>query len=257
MSMRAAFIPELILGEVTHHRRRPAEHELSYPVFSLRLPLSAMTRLPGLGLPVNRFGWVAFNEGDHGRRDGSALLPWIREILERHHAHADGEIELVCFPRMLGYAFKPVSFWICRDAAGAVRAVLAEVHNTFGEAHNYLLVNADGSALRSGQTLSAPKVFHVSPFLEVKGEYTFRFHFGPGRFLARIDYADATGTVLTTRLSGKCVALTRSNLRQAALRFPFQAMVTTVRIHWNALLLWWKSVPHFAKPHPPLEEPSR
>lgn len=248
---------ELILGDVKHHRRQPAEHRLSYPVFFLRLQLSAISRLPKLGLPVNRFGWVSFNERDHGARDGSPLGPWIRRLLDRHQVKADGEIELICFPRMLGYAFNPVSFWICHDAAGAVRAVLAEVHNTFGEAHNYLLANSDGAALRDGQTLSASKVFHVSPFLEVKGGYTFRFHFGPARFLARIDYADETGAVLTTSLSGDGVTLSRASLRRAALKFPLQAIATIARIHWHALLLWRKSVPYFTKPHPPLEETSR
>ena len=257
MIMSSAFVPGLIQGDVIHHRLRPAEHRLSYPAFFLRLPLSGIARLPALGLPVNRFGWVAFNERDHGARDGSAPEAWIRAILERHQVDVEGEIELICFPRMLGYAFKPVSFWICHDASGAVRAVLAEVHNTFGEAHNYLLVNDDRTPLRNGQDLSVPKVFHVSPFLEVKGGYTFRFHFGPGRFLARIDYADETGTVLTTSLAGDCVPLTRVSLRRAALKFPLQAIATVARIHWNALLLWWKSVPYFSKPHPPLKETTR
>ena len=255
--MRTAYIPELILGEVTHHRRTPAEHSLRYPVFFLRLPLSGLARLSGLGLALNRFGWVGFDERDHGLRDGSPLTPWIRAILDHHHVDADGEIELVCFPRMLGYAFKPVSFWICRNAEGDVLAVLAEVHNTFGEMHAYVLRNDDGSALRNGQSVSAAKVFHVSPFLEVKGTYTFRFHFGPGRFVARIDYADETGAVLTTCLAGECVALTRASLRRAAFRFPFQALATIARIHWNAFLLWWKSVPSFAKPPPPLKETTR
>lgn len=255
--MHEAFIPQLIRGDVMHHRLRPAEHRLSYPVFFLRLPLSQLSGLPALGLPINRFGWVTFDERDHGARDGAPLQQWIHGILDRHQIPADGEIELICFPRMLGYAFKPVSFWVCHDAAGAVRAVVAEVHNTFGEAHNYLLANADRSPLRSGQTLSARKAFHVSPFLEVKGGYQFRFHFGPNRWLARIDYADETGTLLTTSVAGECVALTRSSLRRAALRFPLQAAATIARIHWNALLLWWKSVPFFSKPHPPLKETSR
>ena len=240
-----------------HHRLRPAAHRLSYPVFLLRLPLSGLLRLPRLGLPVNRFGWVTFDERDHGARDGAQLAPWIRGILERHRIPADGEIELICFPRMFGYAFKPVSFWLCHDAAGSIRAVLAEVHNTFGEAHNYLLANDDRSPLRSGQTLSAPKVFHVSPFLEVKGGYQFRFHFGRERWLARIDYADESGVVLTTSISGDCTALTRSSLRRTALRFPLQALGTIARIHWHALRLWWKSVPFFSKPHPPLKETSQ
>lgn len=248
----------LIRGEVIHHRRTPASHRLSYPACLLRLPLSRLHELPAHGLPVNRFGWMTFDERDHGRRDGWPLEVWMRALLRRHRVSADGEIELVCFPRMFGYAFKPVSFWLCRDAAGAVRAVLAEVHNTFGEAHNYLLCNDDRSPLRNGQSLTAQKTFHVSPFLEVAGRYAFRFDFGPGRFLARIDYTDAVGaTVLTTSVSGDCEPLTRAALRRARLHFPLQAIAVVLQIHWNALLLWCKSVPFHSKPEPPLKETSR
>lgn len=255
MNADTTLLPELIRGDVMHHRTRPAEHSLSYPVFCLRLPLSSLPRLPALGLPVNRFGWVAFHERDHGRRDGSSLEAWVCGILREHDVAADGEIELVCFPRMFGYAFKPVSFWLCHDAAGAIRAVVAEVHNTFGEAHNYLLANADRSPLRTGQTFSAPKVFHVSPFLDVSGSYEFRFHFGPGRWLARIDYLDPAGvTLLTTSLTGAAMPLTRATLRSVRWQFPLQAFGTIARIHWNAFLLWCKAVPYFSKPNPPPKE---
>ena len=91
----------------------------------------------------------------------------------------------------------------------------------------------------------------------MKGGYTFRFHFGPGRFLARIDYADETGTVLTTSMAGHCSVLNRASLRRVALKFPFQALGTVARIHWHALRLWLKSVPYFTKPHPPLKETTR
>ncbi|MEP6702376.1 MAG: DUF1365 domain-containing protein [Betaproteobacteria bacterium] len=252
-----AFIPELILGEVIHHRTRPVEHRLEYSVFCLRIPVTAIPALPRFGLPAGRFGWVTFSERDHGPRDGSPIEAWIRRILAEHQVEADGEIELVCFPRMLGYAFKPVSFWVCRDRSNAVRAVLAEVRNTFGESHNYLLSHDDGSPLLNGQALCAQKVFHVSPFLDVKGTYTFRFHFGPGRWLARIDYADESGAVLSTSLGGESVPLGRATLRRAALRFPVQAFATIARIHWHALLLWAKSVRLFTKPHPPAKETTR
>jgi DUF1365 family protein len=255
MSTATRAAPALIRGVVSHHRLHPAEHELSYPALCLRLPLSRLGELPALGLPVDRFGWMTFDARDHGRRDGSSPEAWIREILREHRVEAGGEIELVCFPRMLGYAFKPVSFWLCHDRAGAVVAVLAEVHNTFGERHNYLLAHDDRTPLRSGETLAAEKAFHVSPFLKVEGGYRFRFHFGPQRWLARIDYVDTDGaTVLSTSLSGEAQPLTRAALRRARWQFPFQAFGTIARIHGHALRLWWKSVPFHAKPAPPLKE---
>ena len=108
----------------------------------------------------------------------------MRRLLAEAQVRANGEIVLYCFPRMLGYVFNPVSFFVCHDAAGTVRAVLAEVNNTFGESHCYLLAHADGRALVSGETMTAPKVFHVSPFFPVAGHYEFRFHFGSGRWRA-------------------------------------------------------------------------
>ena len=250
-------LPELIFGDVIHHRLRPSAHRFSYRVFFLRVPLDAIDALPRLGVAVDRFGWITFARRDHGARDGSSLHAWIEEILACQGISGVDSIELICFPRMLGYAFKPVSFWVCRAARGSVRAVVAEVRNTFGEAHNYLLANADGAPLRNGQALRAAKVFHVSPFLAATGGYTFRFHFGPERWLARIDYADTNGLVLTTSLGGVAEPLTRRTLRRARWSFPVQAIATIARIHWNAALLWIKAVPHFAKPEPPARQTTR
>ena len=238
---------EVIVGRVRHKRLSPTTHEFCYPMFMLRLPMTQQP--PGVpGLSRGRFGWVSFDERDHGARDGSSSLQWLRQTLSRHGIETVGDVDLVCFPRMLGYAFKPVSFWICRDAEGAVRAVVAEVHNTFGEAHSYVLCNADGRPIDSDQTLTAAKAFHVSPFLEIAGVYCFRFDFGPGRFVAHIDYFDASGAVLETSVAGRSRPLTRMSLLRASIRFPLQALATALRIHWHALLLWRKRVPYHAKP---------
>ena len=105
--------------------------------------------------------------------------PGSVRLLASESVDADGEVVLHAFPRMLGYVFNPVSFWVCHDREGRVRAVLCEVCNTFGEQHNYLLAHPDGRPLVSGETLRARKVLHVSPFCEVKGGYRFRFHFAP------------------------------------------------------------------------------
>ena len=258
MTHVASSRPALIIGQVLHHRLHPVAHRLTYPALCLRLPLSRLRDLPRLGLPVNRFGWLTFDARDHGARDGLSLIDWIHGVLRDHAIDAAGEIELICFPRMLGYAFKPVSFWVCRDASGGVRAVVAEVRNTFGEAHNYLLANDDGSRIRNGQTLTAAKRFHVSPFLAIEGRYAFRFQFDGDRWLARIDYADATGRlVLTTSIAGESVALDRASLRRARYRFPLQAFSVVARIHWNAFLLWCKRLAFHTKPEPIPEKTTR
>jgi DUF1365 family protein len=127
--------PCVILGEVMHRRSRPTHHAFTYPAFCLRLPLSRLPALGAGGIRHNRRGLVSFHERDHGPRDGSSLETWIRDLLRREGIAAEGEVVLHAFPRILGYVFNPVSFWVCHDREGGVRAVLAEVEKTIGERH--------------------------------------------------------------------------------------------------------------------------
>jgi DUF1365 family protein len=242
--------PGIVAGEVMHRRTRPATNAFTYPAFCLRLPLSQLSALPARGVAWNRRGLVAFHDRDHGPRDGTPLAAWMRGLLARENIEADGEIVLYAFPRMLGYVFNPVSFWVCHKADGSVRAVLAEVNNTFGETHHYLLAHPQGAPLKSGETLTARKVFHVSPFCHVKGHYTFRFHFGPCRWLARIDYFDGDGdsVLLETHVSGKVQALDAAAARRLLWRYRWFTLAVVMRIHWHALRLWTKRVPFVSKP---------
>lgn len=250
-----AALPTLVAGDVMHRRSRPARNAFTYPAFCLRLPLAGLDALEANGVRFNRGGVIAFHERDHGPRDGSSLAQWIATLLAREGIAADGAIVLYAFPRMLGYVFNPVSFWVCHAANGDVRAVLAEVNNTFGETHHYLLAHPDGRALRTGETLSAQKVFHVSPFCAVTGHYTFRFHFGPGRWLARIDYFDGERDdpepLLATHVSGDEAPLTKAAARKLLWRYRWFTLGVVARIHWQAVRLWRKRVPFFSKPQPP------
>ena len=245
--------PAIVAGEVMHRRTRPAANAFTYPAFCLRLPLSQLSALAARGVAWNRRGLVSFHDRDHGPRDGTPLAAWIRDILARENIAADGEIVLYAFPRMLGYVFNPVSFWVCHHSSGAVAAVLAEVNNTFGETHHYLLAHPHGEPLQSGETLTARKVFHVSPFCDVKGHYTFRFHFGTDRWLARIDYFDGEGesVLLETHVSGRVQPLTSNAARGLLWRYRWFTLAVAARIHWHAVRLWTKRVPFFAKPVPP------
>ena len=254
-SIRAleAGAPAIVAGEVMHRRTRPSAHAFTYPAFCLRLPLSQLSALPARGVAWNRRGLISFHDRDHGPRDGTPLAEWMRQLLAREHIEANGEIVLYAFPRTLGYVFNPVSFWVCHHENRSVAAVLAEVNNTFGETHHYLLAHPQGEPLRSGETLSARKVFHVSPFCDVKGHYTFRFHFGPERWLARIDYFDGDfePVLLETHVSGTVQALNYSAARGLLWRYRWFTLAVVARIHWHALRLWVKRVPFFTKPVPP------
>mgnify|MGYP001212112518 CR=1 FL=1 len=242
----------LVAGQVLHRRTRPRGNAFRYPAFCLRLPLSRLADLEGAGVRLDRPGLVSFHARDHGPRDGSPLDAWARALLAREGIAAGGEIVLYAFPRMLGFAFNPVTFWVCHDAAGAVHAVLAEVNNTFGETHRYLLAHADGRPLASGETLLAAKHFHVSPFCEVRGHYAFRFHFEGDRWLARVDYFDdATATpLLETSISGTAEPLPASAW-PLFLRYRWFTLGVMARIHLQAARLWWRRVPWFHKPAPP------
>ncbi len=255
--------PAIVHGSVSHLRRRPARNAFIYPAFCLRLPLLCLSELEAGGIAYNRRGLISFHDRDHGPRDGSPLLPWIRRMLAAESLAADGEVLLYTFPRMLGYVFNPMSFWVCHDRSGAVRALLCEVNNTFGEHHHYLLAHADGHALVSGETLGARKLFHVSPFCEVNGGYEFRFHFDVQRWLARIDYRDqaygqpAAKPLLATRISGRAAPLNRRGTRELFWRYPLFTFGVIARIHWQALKLWAKRVPFHRKPPPPATQLSR
>jgi DUF1365 family protein len=245
--------PAIVAGEIMHRRTRPAASAFTYPAFCLRLPLSQLSTLPERGVAWNRPGLVSLHDRDHGPRDGSPLAPWIRGLLTREGIQADGEIVLHAFPRMLGYVFNPVSFWVCHQAGGAIAAVLVEVNNTFGESHHYLLAHPHCAPLIAGETLTARKAFHVSPFCDVKGHYAFRFHFGPDRWLARIDYFDNddAGALLETHISGRAQALTPDTARALLWRYRWFTLAVVARIHWHAARLWIKRVPFFSKPAPP------
>ena len=258
----------LCFGSVRHERLRPAPNHFSYGVYFLRLPLRTLAQTPAHpGAPAmrlfsrNRFNLLAFHDRDHG--DGrTPLLSWIDDLLQSQGiADATGEVWLQAFPRVLGYVFNPVSFWFCHRSDGALRAILCEVRNTFGEKHCYLLDT--GGAMPYGVELTAAKIFHVSPFCAIEGGYRFRFMRSaatadrPERTVARIDHDDARGPLLQTSVNGSARALTDRQTLRAFLGYPLMTFGVIARIHFQALRLWLKRVPFHSKPAPPTRELSR
>jgi DUF1365 family protein len=244
--------PRLYLGRVMHRRLRPTPNRFVYPVFFLAIPLSNVAALSNRWVGVNRPGLFGFRFADHGARDGTHPLDWVRSLLAGAGlAHVDGEVWLQTLPRVLGYVFNPVSFWFCNDRAGALRAVVCEVSNTFGERHCYLLAHQDGRPIRSGEELVTRKAFHVSPFFPVAGVYRFRFIGGGRRARARIDYHDDAGALLETFVSGEAVPYSARAMLAVFFRYRWMTAGVIARIHWQALRLWLKRVPFFAKPAPP------
>lgn len=256
-------------GQVRHRRLRPVANAFAYSTYFLMLPMRSLKRAEATetdhkGWRINQSGAISFFETDHG--DGRApeqggALAWLDELLHSEGiVDATGEAWLHCYPRVLGFTFKPVSFWYCHrapdDQGGALRAIVVEVNNTFGERHCYLL-----DAPAYGQELRASKVFHVSPFCQVGGHYRFRFirtqQGGVEKTVARIDYCegeDASATnpvLLETSVSGTLEPITPQALRRAFWRYPAMTLGVVLHIHMQALRLWIKKVPFFRKPAPP------
>ncbi|MEO8386933.1 MAG: DUF1365 domain-containing protein [Polaromonas sp.] len=256
-------VPLMGFGQVRHSRLRPQRHAFAYPTYFLMLPMRSLQKQapqPGRW-HINRRGALSFFETDHG--DGRApeqggAIAWLDEVLQREGIHdATGEAWLHTSPRVLGYTFKPVSFWYCHRAAddreGGLRAIVVEVNNTFGERHCYVL-----DAPRYGVTQRADKVFHVSPFNPVQGHYRFRFmrsvQGAHARTVARVDFYDdivADAAVLQTSVSGTLQPITPAVLRRAVWRYPAMTLGVVLHIHIQALRLWLKKVPFFHKPAPP------
>jgi DUF1365 family protein len=239
----------LLDAKVFHARLRPARNSFRYGALYFTVPLSEFVKRRRGLLSIDGHNLFNLRTRDYG--DGKCARSWIARVLSEWRVPADGEIVLVTMPRIFGYAFNPVNFWLCRDPDGGLRAVLAEVNNTFGERHCYLCFHEDRRAILPHDVLTARKVFHVSPFLESKGEYTFRFSSGHDRFAATIDLADENGPLLRTSLAGALAPATSARLLRALLANPLLPFKTIALIHYQAAKLFLKRVRHVHKPAPP------
>ena len=256
----------LIRGQVMHERMRPAHHRFVYPVFCLRINLSRLEEASAgnAWFGVNRRRLMSLRTRDYGPRDGSSLDLWMRKVLRDAGLPDDGEIWLQTFPRLFGYAFNPVSFWYCHDSSGALRSVLAEVNNTFGETHRYLLAAENFQAINAETRLICAKSMHVSPFCEVRGAYRFRFRDSDNSVMVAIDYDDNADSasinpdadngmdpLIYTAISGKREVLNAASTRRALLAQPLMTFGIIAKIHWQAWKLWRKRVPFFRQPYYP------
>ncbi len=244
----------LATGTVRHLRLRPTSHGFDYRTYFLLLPLRRLREQPDAALARNRFGLIAFHDRDHG--DGRAdCLAWLdAQLAAAGVGDADGEVWLQTYPRVLGYVFKPVSFWYCHRRDGSLAAIVAEVNNTFGERHCYLL---GGDDVGYGRELRAKKMLHVSPFCQVEGLYRFRFARSDDRIVARVEHDDAHGPLLITSVSGDLAPATAARQRRAFFGQPLMTVFVIARIHWQALRLIAKRVPFVNKPQPPSQALTR
>ncbi|HEY4124309.1 MAG TPA: DUF1365 domain-containing protein [Rhizomicrobium sp.] len=237
-------------GFVTHTRTSPARHAFRYRVFSLLLDLDELDAFSQRSrlFAHNSRGIVSFHDRDHG--DGRPLREWVKAKLSEANIGADGRIEVLCYPRLWGFVFNPLSVWFCRRSDESLAAVIYEVHNTFGERHAYVLpAVADENVL--DQTCG--KNFYVSPFLSMDCSYRFRVEQPGDKVLIAIRESEGGNPVLAAAFSGTRQTLSDGNLALAVLRHPLMTLKIVVAIHFEAVRLWLKRVPshaHIKRPTP-------
>jgi uncharacterized protein len=233
----------LYVGDVMHARLKPIGHRFSYRVMSLLIDLDRLADADRLSplFGVNRPALYSFHEADHGKRDGSSLRAYAQySAAERGVDLTGGRVLLLCYPRLLGYAFNPLSVYFCYRASGELALLIYEVRNTFGDIHPYVLPVTSGEISDAGVRQQQDKLFHVSPFIEMAMRYHFRV-LPPGeRVQLRILETDREGPLLAATFNGSRRGLNTKGLLGAFFALPLVTMKIMAAIHWEALRLWLK-----------------
>lgn len=246
-------VSALFPGHVTHARLRPRVHRLSYRIYSLLLDLDELDELDRrlTWFSVDRFNLFSFRRADRGDRSGHDLRGQVERAMRAAGVTPDGgPIRLLTMPRLLGWAFNPLSTYFCHRRDGSLAAILWEVDNTFGQRHAYMIpvdaIEPDGEIVQH-----CDKAFYVSPFMEMDLAYAFRVHPPAETLSIRIDVSDAEGKVLGARHVARKKELTDRALLAAFFTIPLLTLRVVGGIHWEALKIWLKRVRLVTRPAPP------
>lgn len=238
MSMDAAAC--LYTGTVMHQRLRPFRHRFAYRVFSLWVDLDRLKDASALSpfFSVGRFNLLSFQENDHLPGEPMSLAERARRLLAARGIDArQGRMHLLCYPRVLGYAFNSLSVFFASDETGVPVGVIYEVRNTFGERHTYVLPVPAGSVHDDVLEQTAVKTFYVSPFLPMELAYRFRLRPPGERVGIRIVGTDSDGPVMVAAFAGRRLCLSTANILSQCARVPFMTLKVWAGIRWQALRL--------------------
>jgi uncharacterized protein len=243
----------LYFGRVSHQRVRPVTHSFQYNVCCLLADLDELGDLDRhLSLfSFNRWNVFSFFDRDHGPRDGSPLRPWIDRHLSAIGIDlAGGPVRVLCFPRLFGFVFNPLTFWFCYHRAGRLRAVLLEVSNMLGETHGYLL-SVDGGYTGGRLSASFSKSFYVSAFIGMDASYQCDVVEPDEHLGLLIREFEQDQETLIASWTGRRRAMTTANLAYALGRYPLMTFKIWAAIYWQALRLIRKGVPRYPQASAP------
>ena len=234
-------------GQVIHRRFKPKEHFFKYKVFSLLLDLSELNLLDKelKIFSYNKFNILSFYDIDHGPRDGTSLISWVKENLNNNNINSNEiRIKLLCYPRVWGYIFNPLSIFFVYDKNSKLISILYEVKNTFGEQHTYVFkIDKDNQLFEH----SCKKKFHVSPFIEMNCLYYFKILKPTDKLSVVINQNDDSGKLLFASQDGLKNELNNKNLMISYISNPLMSFKIIGAIHFEAFKLWIKGIKYVKK----------
>tara|TARA_B100000123_G_scaffold63674_1_gene44786 strand:+ start:558 stop:1316 length:759 start_codon:yes stop_codon:yes gene_type:complete len=233
-------------GTVIHKRFKPKIHFFKYKVFSLLIDLSELNNLDKkIGFfSYNKFNLISFFDKDHGDRDGSSVINWVKKNLKENDVNCENiRIKLLCYPRILGYVFNPLSIFYVYDKNDKLISLLYEVKNTFGEQHTYIFKIKENNLLKH----NCEKKFHVSPFIEMNCSYFFRTLKPADKISIIIDQYQLNEKILYASQDGKRTDFTTSELIKSYLKHPLMTFKVIAAIHFEAFKLWTKGIKFIQK----------
>jgi len=229
-------------GKVIHKRFKPKEHYFKYSVFSFLIDLSELKKIDQeiSFFSLNKFNLISFYEKDHGERDGSSLKEWVKKNLEQNRIETVNiKIKLLCYPRIFGYVFNPLSIFFVYNHNDKLISILYEVKNTFNEQHTYVFRVDDENKLIQN---NCSKKFHVSPFIEMNCKYFFRILSPDEKLSVIIDQYDQEGKILFASQDGKRAELNSNQLFKSYLKHHLMTIKIISAIHFEAFKLWMKGI---------------
>jgi len=229
-------------GNVVHKRFKPKEHFFKYKVFSLFIDLSEIKKIEKKisFFSYNKFNLISFFDKDHGDRNGTSLIEWVKNNLKKSGLDTkEIKIKLLCYPRIFGYVFNPLSIFFVYNSKSSLIAILYEVKNTYGEQHTYVFkTNPNEKNIQN----NCEKKFYVSPFMDLSSKYYFKIVNPQNKLSVVIDQRDKEGKLLFASQDGIRSELSSKNLILSYIKHPLMTFKIISAIHFEALRLWMKGI---------------